>query len=175
MTLITAHESINVMQMEVKAEFRQSELGIKAGLPSFSWRLTQKTKAGTRRREIVKRAILGASLMFERLAVIDLSQDLNRMSDQKFGVNLRKHVGQQGETAASYQCADPVDLLPKPHPSEWELLTIFGNTKEAYNIESRVCSSTDVVACPPTNRAQKQPTQYKSNQKAKTLSKPHEG
>lgn len=75
MTLITAQESISMMHIDVKAEFLQRELGIKAVFPSFSWRPTQKIKAGTRRSEMVRRAMLGASLMLETLAVMDLWAD----------------------------------------------------------------------------------------------------
>ncbi len=71
-TLITAHESINITQMDVKAVFLQRELGIRAGFPNFSWRPTQKTKAGTRTSEMVSRTILEASRRLEMLAVIDL-------------------------------------------------------------------------------------------------------
>ncbi len=70
--LSTAHESISMRQIDVKAEFLQRELGIMAGLPSLSCRPTQKMKAGTRRSEMVRRVILDASRMLETLAVMDL-------------------------------------------------------------------------------------------------------
>ena len=66
------------MHMEVNAEFSQSEFGIRAGLPSRSWRPTQKMNAGTRRSETARRARLSASRIFERLAVIDLYQKCYR-------------------------------------------------------------------------------------------------
>ena len=71
-TLSTAQESITITQMDMKAEFLQRELGIRAGLPSLSCRPTQKTKAGTRASEMAREAILGASRILETLAVMDL-------------------------------------------------------------------------------------------------------
>lgn len=58
--------------MEVNAVFLHSEFGINAGLHLFSWRLTQKTKAGTMISDITSRVILGASLRLEALAVTAL-------------------------------------------------------------------------------------------------------
>ena len=77
-TFNTAHESINMMQIEVKAEFRQSELGIRAGLCSLSWRPTQNMKAGTSRSEIMRRVMLETSWMLDRFAVIELRLIVNK-------------------------------------------------------------------------------------------------
>lgn len=96
MTLMTAHESIRIMQMEVNAEFRQSELGMRAGLLSRSCRPTQKMNAGTRSSEMVRRTMLETSWMFERLAVMDLYRQI-LMRENRLNVrgNLRKYIRQQ--------------------------------------------------------------------------------
>lgn len=52
-----------MMQMEEKASSLHREFGIKAGLPRFSWRCTQKTKAGRQATAIVNRTICEASWM----------------------------------------------------------------------------------------------------------------
>ena len=70
MPLRTAQESMTVVQMDAKAGFFQSEFGIRAGLPSFSWRPTQSMNVGTEAREIVRRAIVEGSRMWDRWPVM---------------------------------------------------------------------------------------------------------
>ena len=52
--------------------FRHREFGIKAGLPIFSWWPTQNIKAGTSKRDMIRREMLDGSRILATLAVIDL-------------------------------------------------------------------------------------------------------
>lgn len=58
--------------MVVNGRRLHKELGINAGLPSFSWRLTHKTNVGASARPITSRVMTVAFLMLDELDEIIL-------------------------------------------------------------------------------------------------------
>ncbi|KAK3171025.1 hypothetical protein OEA41_003109 [Lepraria neglecta] len=100
-------------QMDMKAEFLQRELGIRAGLPSLSCRPTQKTKAGTRASEMARKAILGASRILETLAVMDLWVKLP--GTPAYGVNK--------ESSKNEPDQEP-QTLSRPHERETKIASL---------------------------------------------------
>lgn len=77
--LKTAQESSTVMQMDEKVGLFHRELGISAGLLFFSWRPIQNTKSGINAMDIDKRAMVEASLMWDRCPVIVLVDASQRL------------------------------------------------------------------------------------------------
>lgn len=71
--LNAAHVKNTARQMQVKATFFQSELGIIAGFPLRSCHPIQKTKAGSSTSPMLKSMMFGASLSLDVLAVMSLN------------------------------------------------------------------------------------------------------
>ena len=68
----TAHATATAMQMHVNMVFFQSELGMIAGRPSFSWRPTQNMKAGMRATAVQSSVRFAGSRSFDVLPVTAL-------------------------------------------------------------------------------------------------------
>lgn len=69
MALKAPHAKKTSMQMLVNTLLRHSELGMMAGLFSFSCRSTQMTKAGMSAAAVERHAMFGGDLMLETLPV----------------------------------------------------------------------------------------------------------